>query len=123
MAISFTRGSCVMRVPGAKPVTTPMPVQLSAPEFTTFILPHLSMPKRGPKGKLDSHRVFHLWWGVRATFPCKPHPNEGLCGGNEKAAAPAATRGGRRETGARAVSPHSALDHRDAGARGAPGGG
>jgi hypothetical protein len=25
--------------------TTPIPVQLSEPEFTTFIFPHLSMPK------------------------------------------------------------------------------
>jgi hypothetical protein len=40
--------------------TTPIPVQLSETEFTTFILPHLTMPKRGPKGKLGSHRVFNL---------------------------------------------------------------
>jgi len=32
-----------------KPATTPIPVQLSAAEFTQFILPHLSLPKRGPK--------------------------------------------------------------------------
>ena len=31
-----------------KPATTPIPVQLSETEFTAFILPHLSMPKRGP---------------------------------------------------------------------------
>src|SRR5215470_16111225 len=43
-----------------KPVTTPIPVQLSEPEFTAFILPHLSMPKRGPKCKLGYHRVFNL---------------------------------------------------------------
>src|SRR4030095_13135455 len=43
-----------------KPATTPIPVQLSEPEFETFILPHLSMPKRGPKCKLGYHRVFHL---------------------------------------------------------------
>jgi transposase len=41
-------------------VTTPIPVQLSAPEFNEFILPHLSMPKRGPKGKLGYHRLFNL---------------------------------------------------------------
>ena len=35
-----------------KPATTPIPVQLSAPEFEAFIFPHLSMPKRGPKCKL-----------------------------------------------------------------------
>ena len=40
--------------------TTPIPVQLSEPEFEAFILPHLSMPKRGPKCKLGYHRVFNL---------------------------------------------------------------
>ena len=44
----------------AQPATTPIPVQLSAPEFTACILPHLSMPKRGPKCKLGSYRVFNL---------------------------------------------------------------
>jgi len=44
----------------AKPATTPIPVQLSASEFTQFILPHLSMPKRGPKCKLGYHCVFNL---------------------------------------------------------------
>ena len=44
----------------AKPATTPIPVQLSATEFQQFILPHLSMPKRGPKCKLGYHRVFNL---------------------------------------------------------------
>jgi transposase len=43
-----------------KPVTTPIPVQLSEPEFEAFILPHLSMPKRGPKCKLGYYRVFNL---------------------------------------------------------------
>ncbi len=43
-----------------KPVTTPIPVQLSDTEFTTFLFPHLSMPKRGPKCKLGYHRVFNL---------------------------------------------------------------
>src|SRR6187431_989098 len=43
-----------------KPVTTPIPVQLSEPEFDAFILPHLSMPKRGPKCKLGYYRVFNL---------------------------------------------------------------
>jgi hypothetical protein len=43
-----------------KPATTPIPVQLSAPAFEACILPHLSMPKRGPKGKLGYYRVFHL---------------------------------------------------------------
>ena len=40
--------------------TTPIPVQLSGPEFTAFIFPHLSMPRRGPKCKRGYHRVFNL---------------------------------------------------------------
>ena len=32
----------------APPATTPIPVQLSEPEFTAFILPHLSMPGQPP---------------------------------------------------------------------------
>ena len=43
-----------------QPVTTPIPVQLSAPEFDAFLLPHLSMPKHGPKCTLGYYRVFHL---------------------------------------------------------------
>src|SRR5881296_2666376 len=43
-----------------KPATTPIPVQLSDTEFQQFILPHLSMPKRGPKCKIGYHRVFNL---------------------------------------------------------------
>jgi transposase len=38
----------------------PIPVQPSAPEFEAFLLPHLSMPKRGPKCKLGYYRVFNL---------------------------------------------------------------
>jgi len=49
-----------MSTTALKPVTTPIPVQLSAPEFEAFILPHLSMPRRGPKCKLGYHRVFNL---------------------------------------------------------------
>jgi transposase len=41
-------------------VFTPIPVQLSETEFNEFILPHLSMPKRGPKCKLGYYRVFNL---------------------------------------------------------------
>jgi hypothetical protein len=47
-----------MSTTASKPVTTPIPVQLSEPEFEAFILPHLSMPKRGPKCKLGYYRVF-----------------------------------------------------------------
>src|SRR5216117_3263514 len=46
--------------PAKRPATTPIPVQLSATEFHAFILPHLSMPKRGPKCKLGYHRLFNL---------------------------------------------------------------
>jgi transposase len=49
-----------MSIPAQQPATTPIPVQLSETEFTAFLLPHLSMPKRGPKCKLGYHRVFNL---------------------------------------------------------------
>src|SRR5262249_32762980 len=49
-----------MSTTAPQPATTPIPVQLSEPEFTAFILLHLSMPKRGPKCKLGYHRVFNL---------------------------------------------------------------
>src|SRR5262244_700522 len=42
------------------PATTPIPVQLSEPEFEAFLLLHLSMPKRGPKCTLGYYRVFNL---------------------------------------------------------------
>ena len=50
----------MMSTTAQQPATTPLPVQLAEPEFTAFILPHLSMPKRGPKCKLGYHRVFNL---------------------------------------------------------------
>jgi transposase len=62
-----------------KPVTTPIPVQLSEPEFSAFILPHLSMPKRGPKCKLGYYRVFHLILRVLSTgmqWKCWPVPHD-----------------------------------------------
>jgi len=62
-----------------KPVTTPIPVQLSASEFQQFILPHLSMPKRGPKCKLGYHRVFNLILWVLYTgmqWKCLPVPTD-----------------------------------------------
>jgi transposase len=61
------------------PVTTPIPVQLSAPEFDAFILPHLSMPKRGPKCKLGYYRVFNLILRVLYTgmqWKCVPIPHD-----------------------------------------------
>jgi len=59
------------------PATTPIPVQLSAPEFIAFIFPHLSMPMRGPKCKLGYHRVFNLILWVLYTgmqWKCMPVP-------------------------------------------------
>jgi transposase len=64
----------------AKPVTTPIPVQLSDSEFTACIFPHLSMPKRGPTCKLGYHRVFNLILWVRYTgmqWKCLPIPRDG----------------------------------------------
>ena len=43
----------------AKPDSTAIPVQFSAPEFATFILPHLSRPKRGPQCKIGYHKPFN----------------------------------------------------------------
>jgi transposase len=66
-----------MSTTAPKPVTTPIPVQLSEPEFTAFILPHLSMPKRGPKCKLGYHRVFNLILRLLYTgmqWKCLPVP-------------------------------------------------
>jgi transposase len=68
-----------MSIMAAKPATTPIPVQLSNSEFTTFILPHLSMPKRGPKCKLGYHRVFNLILWVLYTgmqWKCLPVPQD-----------------------------------------------
>ena len=69
-----------MSIPAAKPATTPIPVQLSETEFTIFILPHLSMPKRGPKCKLGYYRVFNLILWVLYTgmqWKCLPVPKDG----------------------------------------------
>ena len=62
-----------------KPATTPIPVQLSAPEFEAFLLPHLSMPKRGPKCKLGYYRVFNLiLWALYTgmQWKCLPVPTD-----------------------------------------------
>src|SRR5499433_181066 len=61
------------------PATTPIPVQLSEPEFEAFILPHLSMPKRGPECKLGYYRVFHLILWLLYTgmqWKCLPVPTD-----------------------------------------------
>src|SRR4029453_3810651 len=68
-----------MSTTAPKPATTPILVQLSAPEFEAFILPHLSMPKRGPKCKLGYYRVFNLILRVLYTgmqWKCLPLPHD-----------------------------------------------
>ncbi len=48
-------------------------------EFTAFIFPHLSMPKRGPKCKLGYHRVFNLILWLLYTgmqWKCLPVPTD-----------------------------------------------
>ena len=68
-----------MSTTAPKPATTPIPVHLSEPEFEAFILPHLSMPKRGPKCKLGYHRVFNLILWVLYTgmqWKCLPVPTD-----------------------------------------------
>ena len=69
----------MMSTTAPTPATTPIPVQLSAPEFETFILPHLSMPKRGPKCKLGYYRVFNLIVWLLYTgmqWKCLPVPQD-----------------------------------------------
>ncbi len=59
--------------------TTPIPVQLSEPEFNALIFPHLSRPKRGPKCTLGSHRLFNLVLWVLYTgmqWKCLPIPKD-----------------------------------------------
>jgi transposase len=68
-----------MSMPAPQPATTSIPVQLSEPEFEAFILPHLSMPKRGPKCTLGYHRVFNLIVWVLYTgiqWKCLPVPTD-----------------------------------------------
>jgi hypothetical protein len=43
----------------APPDYPAIPVQLRAPEFEEFILPHLSLPKRGPPCKIGYHKPFN----------------------------------------------------------------
>src|SRR5215831_17515699 len=68
-----------MSISASQSATTPIPVQLAEPEFTAFILPHLSMPKRGPKCKLGYHCVFNLILWVLYTgmqWKCLPIPTD-----------------------------------------------
>jgi hypothetical protein len=69
----------MMSTTAPTPATIPIPVQLSEPEFAAFILPHLSMPKRGPKCKLGYYRVFNLIVWVLYTgmqWKCLPVPHD-----------------------------------------------
>src|SRR5262245_60018510 len=69
----------MMSTTAPMPVTLPIPVRLSEPEFDAFILPHLSMPKRGPKCKLGYYRVFNLILWVLYTgmqWKCLPVPTD-----------------------------------------------
>ena len=66
-----------MSTTARNPGITPIPVQLSEPEFTEFIFPHLSMPKRGPRCKLSYHCLFNLiLWVLYTGMPwkCLPMP-------------------------------------------------
>ena len=68
-----------MSTTAPKPATTPIPVQLSEIEFTAFLLPHLSMPKRGPKCTLGYHRAFNLILWLLYTgmqWKCVPIPHD-----------------------------------------------
>jgi transposase len=68
-----------MSTAAKNPDTTPIPVQLSEPEFTACIFPHLSMPKRGPRCKLGYHRLFNLILWVLYTgmqWKCLPIPKD-----------------------------------------------
>ena len=52
-----------MEVSSHKPQPTPIPVQLSETDFQKFILPHLSLPARGPHCKIGYWQAFNfiLW--------------------------------------------------------------
>ena len=69
----------MMSTTAKNPAITPIPVQLSEPEFNEFIFPHLSMPKRGPRCKLGYHRLFNLILWVLYTgmqWKCLPIPKD-----------------------------------------------
>ena len=58
----------MMSTTAPKPATTPIPVQLSAQEFEAFILPHLSMPKRGPQCTLGAPGLLNLLRSIAHTL-------------------------------------------------------
>jgi hypothetical protein len=62
----------MMRTTAKPPDSTPLPVPWSAPEFTACLFPHLSMPKRGPRCKIGSHRLLNLsLWVLSTGMPWK----------------------------------------------------
>ena len=64
----------------AQPDSTAIPVQVSAKEFVEFILPHLSLPQRGPQCKIGYHKPFNyilkvLYTGMQwKELPIAPGP-------------------------------------------------
>ena len=64
----------------AQPDSTAIAVQVSAKEFVEFILPHLSLPQRGPQCKMGSHKPFNyilkvLYTGMQwKELPITPGP-------------------------------------------------
>ena len=53
----------------------PIPTQLNEEDFNQFILPHLSMPKRGPKCQIGYHKLFNYILKVLYTgMPWKELP-------------------------------------------------
>src|SRR4030095_14845882 len=69
----------MMSTTAKHPEITPIPVQLSETEFTAFLFPHLSRPKRGPTYKLGYHRLFNLILWVLYTgmqWKCLPIPQD-----------------------------------------------
>ena len=67
----------MMSIAAKNPETTSIPVQLSEPEFTACIFPHLSMPKHGPRCKIDYHCLLNLiLWVLYTGMPwkCLPIP-------------------------------------------------
>src|SRR3989449_10633513 len=111
-----------MSITVAQPATTPIPVQLSAPEFIAFILPHLSMPTRGPQCKLGDYRVFNLiLWVLYTGMPwkCVPVPQDlhgkpAIHGSTVyKVFAKWAAQGSRWQACLALLTPPSAEKHRD----------
>ncbi len=60
-------------VTASKPDYNVIPVQLSAEEFEKFILPHLSLPKRGPQCKIGYHKPFNYILKVLYTGVSNSH--------------------------------------------------